>query len=147
MSFIETITKEMYGAMKNGEKDKAATLRGLLAKLKDKQINQGKELTDDEGLSVIKTLVKQRKESIELYEKAGRKELAQNEQSELSILETYLPQMMSENDIKNLVQTIIDETGATGIGDIGKVMPEVMKRGAGTIDGKVANQLLRELLA
>lgn len=147
MSFIDTITKEMYSAMKNGEKAKAGTLRVLLAKLKDKQINQGKNLTSDEGLAVIKTLVKQRKESIDMYEKAGRSELAENEKSELDILETYLPQMMTEDDVKTLVQSVIEETGATGMGDIGKVMPEVMKRGAGTIDGKVANQILRDLLA
>jgi uncharacterized protein YqeY len=95
---------------------------------------------------VIKTLVKQRKESVEMYEKANRPELADKEKNELSILESYLPNMMSEDDIRGIVVAIIEETGATGIGDIGKVMPVVMQRGAGSIDGKTANVILRELL-
>ena len=76
MSFIEKIKTEMYDAMKSGEKDKAGTLRTLLAKLKDKEINTRKELSEQDGLAVIKTLVKQRKESVALYEKANRPELA-----------------------------------------------------------------------
>ena len=76
MSFIEKIKTEMYDAMKSGEKDKAGTLRTLLAKLKDKEINTRKELSEQDGLTVIKTLVKQRKESVEMYEKANRPELA-----------------------------------------------------------------------
>jgi hypothetical protein len=76
MSFIEKIKTEMYDAMKSGEKDKAGTLRTLLAKLKDKEINTRKELSEQDGLAVIKTLVKQRKESVAMYEKANRPELA-----------------------------------------------------------------------
>ena len=146
MSFIEKIKTEMYDAMKSGEKDKAGTLRTLLAKLKDKEINTRKELSEQDGLAVIKTLVKQRKESVEMYEKANRPELADKEKYELSILESYLPNMMSEDDIHGIVVAIIEETGATGMGDIGKVMPAVMQRGAGSIDGKTANLILRELL-
>ena len=146
MSFIEKIKTEMYDAMKSGEKDKAGTLRTLLAKLKDKEINTRKELSEQDGLTVIKTLVKQRKESVEMYEKANRPELADKEQNELSILESYLPNMMSEDDIHEIVVAIIEETGAIGMGDIGKVMPVVMQRGAGSIDGKTANVILRELL-
>jgi len=146
MSLIDTITQDMYGAMKQKEKAHVATLRVLLSKLKEKQINQGKELSDNDGIAVIKTLVKQRKESIDMYEKAGRNELANAEKMELSVLETYLPSMMSDEDIRAMVSQVIDDTGASGMGDIGKVMPEVMKRGAGTIDGKVASQILRELL-
>ena len=146
MSFIEKIKTEMYDAMKSGEKDKAGTLRTLLAKLKDKEINTRKELSEQDGLAVIKTLVKQRKESVEMYEKANRPELADKEKYELSILESYLPNMMSEDDIRGIVVAIIEETGATGMGDIGKVMPVVMQRGAGYIDGKTANVILRELL-
>ena len=146
MSFIEKIKTEMYDAMKSGEKDKAGTLRTLLAKLKDKEINTRKELLEQDGLAVIKTLVKQRKESVEMYVKANRPELADKEKNELSILESYLPNMMLEDDIRGIVVAIIEETGATGMGDIGKVMPVVMQRGAGAIDGKTANVILRELL-
>ncbi|MEC9050277.1 MAG: GatB/YqeY domain-containing protein, partial [Candidatus Neomarinimicrobiota bacterium] len=143
---IEKIKTEMYDAMKSGKKDKAGTLRTLLAKLKDKEINKRKELSEKDGLAVIKTLVKQRKESVAMYEKANRTELADKEKNELSILESYLPKMMLEDDIRGIVAAIIEETGATGMGDIGKVMPVVMQRGAGSIDGKTANVILRELL-
>jgi uncharacterized protein YqeY len=97
-------------------------------------------------MTVIKMLVKQRKESIVLYEKADRTELAENEKKELIVLEAYLPQMMSDDEIKNLVTSVIEETGASGLGDIGKVMPLVMQRGSGKVDGKTANILLREML-
>ncbi len=136
----------MYDAMKSDEKDKVGTLRTLLAKLKDKEIKTRKQLSEQDALAVIKTLVKQRKESVVMYEKANRPELADREKNELMILESYLPSMMSEDDIRGIVVNIIEETGATGMGDIGKVMPVVMQRGAGAIDGKTANVILRELL-
>jgi|TARA_B110000240_G_C13323222_1_gene378080 uncharacterized protein YqeY len=147
MNFIERIKKDMYLAMKSGEKEKSATLRTLLAKLKDKQINSGKELDENEGLSVIKMLVKQRKESSEMYKKASRMDLADQENLELTILEYYLPKMMSENETRILVKGIIDKTGSKDIGDLGKVMPLIMKQGSGLIDGKMANSILRELLS
>ena len=146
MSFIDTIKSDMYTAMKSGEKKTADTLRTLLAKLKDQQINTGKELSDQEGLNVIKTLVKQRRESIEIYEQANRLDLSEQEKIELKILESYLPQMMTEDETRSLVVSVIEETGSIGMGDIGKVMPVVMQRGAGSVDGKTANMILRELL-
>ena len=146
MDYIETIKVDMYTAMKSGDKDKAGTLRTLLAKLKDKQINTRKDLTEKECISVIKTLVKQRKESIEMYEKAGREGLAIKEKLELDILSVYLPEMMDEGDTRKLVQAVITETNAKGLSDLGKVMPIVMQKGGSQINGKMANQILRELL-
>ena len=146
MSFIDTIKEDMYTAMKSGEKKTAGTLRTLLAKLKDQQINSGKKLSDQEGLNVIKTLVKQRRESIKMYEQANRPDLAEQEKIELNILESYLPQMMTEDETRSLVVSVIEETGSIGMEDVGKVMPVVMQRGAGSVDGKTANMILRELL-
>ena len=146
MDYIETIKVDMYAAMKSGNKDKAGTLRTLLAKLKDKQINTRKDLTEKECISVIKTLVKQRKESIEMYEKAGREGLAMKEKLELDILSVYLPEMMDEGETRKLVEAVITETNAKGLSDLGKVMPIVMQKGGSKIDGKIANQILRELL-
>jgi len=146
MNFVEMIKKDMYSAMKSGEKEKAGTLRILLAKLKDRQINTRQELSENDCLKVIKTLVKQRKEAFEMYEKANRQNLADKENAELLILETYLPKMMTEPEIRSLVESIINETAAQGVADIGKVMPIVMQRGSGKIDGKQANLILRELL-
>ena len=146
MNFVEMIKKDMYSAMKSGEKEKAGTLRILLAKLKDRQINTRQELSENDCLKVIKTLVKQRKEAFEMYEKANRQNLANKENAELLILKTYLPKMMTEPEIRSLVETIINETAAQGVADIGKVMPIVMQRGSGKVDGKQANLILRELL-
>ena len=146
MSLIETIKSDMYTAMKSGEKKTASTLRTLLAKLKDQQIDIGKELSGQEGLNVIKTLGKQHRESIEIYEKANRPDLAEQEKIELNILESYLPQMMTKDETRSLVISVIEETGSIGMEDIGKVMPVVMQRGAGSVDGKTANIILRELL-
>ena len=146
MSFIEKIKIEMYGAMKSGEKDKAGTLRTLLAKLKDKEINTRKELSEQDGLAVIKTLVKQRKESIDLYEKGGRSELVAIEEQEMNIINSYLPKMMSDDSIKDIVKNVIETSGANSISDMGKVMPEVMKQGKGLIDGKTAQKFVSEML-
>ena len=146
MDYIEKIKVDMYAAMKSGDKDKAGTLRTLLAKLKDKQINTRKDLTEKECISVIKTLVKQRKESIEMYEKAGREGLAIKEKLELDILSVYLPEIMDEGETRKLVEAVITETNAKGLSDLGKVMPIVMQKGGSEINGKMANQILRELL-
>ncbi len=146
MSFIESIKTDMYSAMKSGDKEKAGTLRTLLSKLKDRQINARQELTDNDCINVIKTLVKQRKEAAKMYEDAKRPKLAEKENIELAILETYLPKMMTEQETRTLIENVINETGAEGISDIGKVMPIVMQRGEGKVDGKNANIILRELL-
>ena len=146
MSFIESIKTDMYSAMKSGDKEKAGTLRTLLSKLKDRQINTRQELTDNDSINVIKTLVKQRKEAAKMYEDAKRLKLAEQEKIELAILETYLPKMMTEQETRTLIENVINETGAGGISDIGKVMPIVMQRGEGKVDGKNANIILRELL-
>ena len=136
----------MYTAMKAGEKESTNTLRITLAKLKDKQIEKRDDITEEEVIKIIQTLVKQRKESIELYVQGGRNELADIEKNEIALLKKYLPQMISENDIKNIVETVIIEVGATSMSDMGKIMPEVMKRGKGLIDGRIAQKFVQESL-
>ena len=132
--------------MKSGNKEDTNTLRTTLAKLKDKVIEKRQDLSKEEEVKILQILVKQRKESIELYEKGGRNELAEAEQKELEIINNYLPKMMDESDIKSIVKTVIDEVGATSMADIGKIMPEVMKRGKGLIDGKSAKKFVQELI-
>ena len=145
MSLFKKIKADMYIAMKAGKKEELIVLRTTMAKLKDKQIEKREELTKEEELKVIQTLVKQRKESIELYLKGGREELAQFEKNEIVVLSNYLPQMMSNNDIQDIVKSVVKEVGATSMADMGKVMPEVMKRGKGLIDGKTAQKFVQEL--
>ena len=146
MSLLKSITDEMYLSMKSGNKDKANTLRTLISKLKDQQIKSRKDISDEETLKIIKTLVKQRQESAEIYSKAGREELAEKENFEISILSNYLPKLMSDEDVLLLIKKIIDETNAKELSDIGKVMPLVMQEGKGKVDGKIANRVLRSLL-
>ena len=146
MNINNKIQNDMYNAMKSGDEQKANALRTALAKLKDKAIEKREDLTKEEEIKVLQTLVKQRKESIELYEKGGRIELAEAEQKELEILNNYLPKMMDDSDIKNIVKSVIDEVGATSMADMGKIMPEVMNRGKGLIDGKSSQKFVQELI-
>ena len=146
MKLLEKIINEMYLSMKSGDKTKANALRTLVSKLKDQQIKLRKDISDEEALKVIKTLVKQRKESAQIFLKAGREELSKKENLEISILEKYLPKMISDDEIRVLVEGIVKEIGAKDLSDIGKVMPLVMKRGKGKVDGKLANDILKELL-
>ena len=146
MTHFEKIQADMYEAMKSGEKVKANTLRSVLSKLKDKQIEKREPLSKEEEIKILQTLVKQRKESIDLYEKGGRNELVDIEKQEMSIINSYLPKMMSEHDINVIVKNVIDSTGASSMSDMGKVMPEVMQQGKGLIDGKTAQKFVSEML-
>ncbi len=146
MVLYEKIQSDMYTAMKAGEKEKASTLRTVLAKLKDKQIDTREPLSEKDEIKVLQTLVKQRKESIDLYQKGGRSELAEAESFELEIINTYLPEMMNEDDVRKLIEEIVEETGAQSMADLGKVMPQIMKQGKGLIDGKTAQRIVSEML-
>ena len=132
--------------MKSGDKIKTNILRTLLSMLKEKQIGNEKNLNEDEYLSVIKRLVKQLKESADVYQKAGRLELYEKEISELDILNRYLPEIFSESQTLDLVKEVINQTSASNISDIGKVMSVIMQKSNGRVDGKIANRLVKELL-
>ena len=146
MSLFDTLQNDMYAAMKNGDKHKTGTLRVALSTLKDKKIEKREDLTDIEAIKIVQNLVKQRKEAADIYKENGRNDLMENENAELEILNAYLPQMMSEDDLRILVQKVVDDTGASSLSDIGKVMPEVMKQSAGKADGKMAQSIVRALL-
>ena len=146
MTHFEKVKADMYDAMKSGEKEKANTLRNVLSKLKDKQIEKRETLSIEEEIKILQALVKQRKESIDLYEKGGRSELVAIEEQEMNIINSYLPKMMSDDNIKDIVKNVIEISGANSISDMGKVMPEVMKQGKGLIDGKTAQKFVSEML-
>ena len=147
MPLVDEIQKDMYKAMKEKEKERINALRNIIGKLKYKYIDKGDKLTEQEEIKVIQSLAKQRRESIELYKQGGRNDLVETETKELSIIEEYLPQAMSEEEVRRLVRKTVKETGAESMSDLGKVMPLVMKKGAGKIDGKIAQEILRELLS
>ena len=136
----------MRSSMKSKNELDTKVLRVLLAKLKETQINRGKNLTEQECISVIKTLVKQRKEAAEIYKKANRMDLSEKENSENKILSRYLPKMLTVNEIRKIVEKIIKENNIKSISQIGMAMPLIMKTGGGGIDGKIANQILRDIL-
>ena len=146
MTYFKKVQADMYAAMKSGEKEKTNTLRSVLSKLKDKEIEKRKTLSNEEEIKILQTLVKQLKESIDLYEKGGRPELVAIEKQEINIINSYLPKMMSSDDIKDIVKNVIDSSGANSMSDMGKVMPEVMKKGKGLIDGKTAQKFVSEML-
>ena len=147
MSIFNNIKTDMYNAMKAGEKVKSTALRTALSKIKDKQIEKRDSLNDDEIIKVLRGLVKQRNESIRLFIDAGRIDLADNEKLEKKYLETYLPNMLDNEEVKIIVETTIKDLNADSVNDIGKIMPEVMKRGKGLIDGNIARQIVVSLLS
>ena len=146
MNYIEKIKEDMYAAMKSKDKVKATILRSLLSNLKKIEIEKKEPIAEPEYLSIVKKMVKQLKESIDVYSQAGRIELAEKEKSELSIIEAYLPKQFSEEEILELIKNIISEISAKNISDIGKVMAIVMKKGGGKVDGGIANRITKELL-
>tara|TARA_Y100001970_G_C14019258_1_gene742616 strand:+ start:322 stop:765 length:444 start_codon:yes stop_codon:yes gene_type:complete len=147
MNFINKIKTDMYSAMKNGEQYKSTILRSALAKLKDAEINNKKPISDKQSISIIKTMIKQRKESFNLYRQGNREDLANIEKKEYQLLELYIPEIMSENEIKDIVLKAIKDSNATKINEMGKVMSLVMKIGGDQIDGKIANKFVQELLS
>jgi len=146
MNLFDKIQSDMYSAMKARDAIKSKTLRVVIAKLKDKKIEKRDDLSESEELKVLQSLAKQRKESIKMFKEGGRDDLVEQESKELEIIEEYLPKMMTDEEIKNVVKSSINEAGSQSLADIGKVMPIIMKKGGGMIDGKKAQLFLRELL-
>ena len=144
---FDQIQNDMKISLKNGEKVKANTLRLLISKLKNKAIEVRSSLDDKQILQVIQKTAKQHKESIRMYKDGNREDLVEQEQAELDIVEKYLPSMMSEEEVNNVVESIIQETGATTMSDFGKVMPQDIKKGAGKIDGSIAQSILKSKLS
>jgi uncharacterized protein YqeY len=146
MTLQEQLMQDMKAAMKQKERIRLTTIRQIRASIKNREIELGEELKDEEVLKVISTLVKQHKDSIEQFSKGGRDELAEKEEAELAILESYLPQQMSEEDVTALVKEAIETVGATSMKDIGKVMKYIMPKTQGRADGKMINQLVKNQL-
>ena len=133
--------------MKSKDAARTSTLRLVKAQLKNKQIEKGAPLTDDEVNRLLSSMVKQRRDSIEQYTAAGRHELAEKEKNEIAIIEGYLPKVASESEIIAAVDAAINETGASSIKDIGQVMKAALsKLSEFTIDGRTVNQIVRSKL-
>jgi uncharacterized protein YqeY len=147
MGFVEQIEEDLIAAMKAQEALKLSVLRMMKAALKNKQVELGKPLEDPDAVAVLRTLVAQRRDSVEQFRKGGRDELADKEEAEIKIVEAYLPAAASEEDMDSAVAAAIAETGAAGPKDLGKVMKAAMARLAGkNADGKRVNEKVRAKL-
>jgi len=147
----EDINNALKDAMKSGDKRRVSTLRLVNSALKNADIEargQGKAaLGDDELLSLLQKMIKQRQESIELYEKGGRAELAAQEREEIQIISGYLPKQMSEAEAKTAIAGVVKDIGAAGMKDMGKVMAALKERYAGKMDFGKASPIVKALLA
>jgi len=148
MALLEKISDDMKKALKSGEKIRLETLRliraGLLEKQVDKRPSGG--MTSEDEMAVLISASKKRRESIEVYRKVGREDLALQEEKELAIIQEYLPKQMSTDEIEAFIKKVITETSAESQKDFGKVMPVVMKELKGKADGRVIQELVKKHL-
>ncbi len=146
MSFTDKVKNLVAQALKAGDKKRTATLRLLLNALKNREIELRRPLDDSEAQKVIKTMVRQRRDSIEQYEKGGRAELARAEAEEIKILEEFLPEALTPGEIEKIVEETVTELGATTMKDMGRVMKMVMSRTEGRADGRTVQEIVRKTL-
>lgn len=146
MSLQQRLNEDLKASIKGSDSLKTSVLRMLKAAIKNKEIEKRKELSDEEITSVISTLVKQRRESIEIFSKGGREDLALKESKEVEILQSYLPRQLSSEEVDRIILEAINESSAEGVKDIGKVMRIIMPRIKGAVNGKFVNQRVREIL-
>ena len=147
MDLSEKINTDLKVAMKSGDSVKLNTIRSIRTKIIElSKQGTGLSMTQEDELKILLSEAKKRKEAIEIYQKAGRTDLADQEQHELEIINEYLPKQLSKQEAGDIVKKIISEVGALSAKDLGKVMPVAMKELKGNIDGKVVQELVKEQL-
>jgi uncharacterized protein YqeY len=146
MGLRDQIDVDIKSAMKSGAKDKVSALRMLSAALKNKQIEKRAPLVDGEIVDTVRSLIKQRKDSIEQFAKGGRQDLVDKETAEVAVLEVYLPQQMAREEIERIIREVIAQTGAQGAKDMGKVMKALVPLLAGRADNKLVSELVKSSL-
>ena len=146
MSIKETLMNDLKTAMREKDGDTRSTLRMMQAAIKQVEVDGGKTLDDEGVLAVLTKQAKQRRESLATYEEAGREELAVTERTELAVIERYLPTLMSREEVEAVVKETVAQVGASGPGDMGKVMGRVMGQLKGKADGGLVNQVVKAVL-
>jgi len=147
MNFQDKINNDLKEAMKAKDEKSLRAIRAIKAAiLLANTDGSGLEMNDERGLQIVTKLVKQRKESLEIYEKQGREDLAVTEREEIEVISKYLPAQMSEEELREAITKIIQDLGATGPSDMGKVMGVATKQLAGKADGKAVSSLVKSLL-
>ena len=144
---LNQLQEELKVAMKGGDKAAMTGLRNIIGKLKTAQIDKEESLNEEESMKILKSAAKQLKESVEQYNKGGREDLAENELFELSLIEKYLPEQLSEDKIRDIVNKTIQSSGAESMQDMGRVMGILMQELAGSADGKLVQQIVQEELS
>jgi len=147
MDLKAQITEDMKAAMRARETQRLAAIRLVLAAIKQKEVDERKDLTDQDVVSVIEKMIKQRRESISQYEKAARADLADVEKFELAVLQGYMPQALSESDVEAAVAAALTESGAQGVRDMGKVMGVLKSKLAGRADMSVVSAMVKARLS
>ena len=147
MSLKQRITDEMNDAMRAKQADRLGTIRMLLAAMKQKEVDERVELDDAAVVAIVDKLIKQRKDAAQQFEAGQRQDLADKEKSEIVVLEAYLPQRLSADEVNAAVQAIVVELGAAGPGDMGKVMGVVKQRLAGKADMGLVSAAVKAALA
>jgi len=142
----QKIQDDLKGAVKAQDKARISTLRMVLTALKNAELEEREELSDDKELAVVASYARRIKESIEEFRKAAREDLVAKEQAELAIVLSYLPEQMSDEEIRREVSRVIAEAGATTPRDMGRVMGEMMKRFKGKVDGGAVSRIVSDLL-
>ena len=146
MSLKEKLLSNMKEAMKSKDSVKLGTVRGVISAVKNQEIDLKKELSEEEILTIVSREVKKRKEAAVLYEKGNRPELKDKEIQEMKILQTYLPEQVSEKDLRRRIQEVIAETGAEGMKDFGKIMKTLVPEFKGKADNSFIKELANEYL-
>ena len=143
---ISSIQEEVKISLKSGDKFKASTLRLIVSELKLEEKNKSSELTNEESVTIMARMIKQRKDSITQFESANRLELAQKEKDEIGIIQTFLPEQISDSDLSSLIEEIIKEIGAESIKDMGKVMGALKPKIVGKADPGFASSIVLSLI-
>ncbi|MFW5758852.1 MAG: GatB/YqeY domain-containing protein [Bacteroidota bacterium] len=149
MSLIQKIDADIKKAMLAKEKDKLEALRAVKNAILVQRTEKGasEELDEQTELKILQKLVKQRKESAEIYQEKGRTEMAEQEMQQAEVIQQYLPEQMSEDQIKEKIKQIVDQTGASSMKDMGKVMGVASKQLAGKADNKIISQIVKDILS
>ncbi|MCE9625180.1 MAG: GatB/YqeY domain-containing protein [Deltaproteobacteria bacterium] len=147
MPLYQDIESQLKDAMRSQDKDRLMALRNIKSVLKNKMIDARRDLSDEEVIQSIATLAKQRKESIEAFQAGGRQDLVDKEAAELKIIEEFLPQQLSAEELEKIIRDTIAETQAQGPKDMGKVMKALQPKTTGKADGKLVSEKVKALLA
>lgn len=146
MNLVKRFDDDLKAAMKASESLKVSVLRMLKSALKNRQIEKGGDLSDEDVVTILSSMVKQRRDSVDQFSAAGRHDLADKEKNEIDILQAYMPRQLEPEEIDSIIAASIKEASAQSISDIGKVMKILMPKVKGLADGKYVNQRVKEII-